>query len=267
MINIYKLNTQCRISILILFFLGYFSHAMYAQNKPTTSIIAKPFILVLDAGHGGHDGGCHGAYSNEKDITLRVVLKIRDLLASQKNNIKVVTTRDVDMYWPLETRGQIANEAKGDLFLSVHVNSSPAKVGKANGTETFVLGFRDNDKKNAIANSEVYEEEGSILSANDPMTQIMIAQYAQAFLAQSISLGAHIESEFGKQGRMSKGVKQKSLGVLAHSGMPGVLVEIGFLNNPAEEEYLNSEQGINEVSQAILNGILAYKQEVDKVKK
>jgi N-acetylmuramoyl-L-alanine amidase len=256
----YKLNIHCFISTLLIVFLGYFSQPLIAQT-----INKKPFILVLDAGHGGHDGGCHGAYSNEKDITLTVVLKIKELLAKQNKDIQVVTTRNTDVFWELEQRGQIANDAKGDLFVSVHVNSSPAKVGTANGTETFVLGFRDNDKKNAIASSEDVHEEG-MLSVNDPMTQIMIAQYAQAYLSQSINLGARIETEFANQGRTSKGVKQKSLGVLAHSGMPGVLVEIGFLNNPTEEAYLNSTEGQTQVSQAIVNGILAYKQDIEKVK-
>jgi N-acetylmuramoyl-L-alanine amidase len=261
---IYKLNIHYIISALLFVFLGYFSHLTTAQTIKKK----KPFVLVLDAGHGGHDGGCHGAYSNEKDITLQVVLKIKEILAKQNKEVVVVTTRSTDIFWQLEQRGQIANDAKGDLFVSVHVNSSPAKVGTAQGTETFVLGFRDNDKKNAIANSgEVYEgEEEGMLSINDPMTQIMIAQYAQAYLAQSINLGARIETEFSHQGRISKGVKQKSLGVLAHSGMPGVLVEIGFLNNPTEEAYLNSNEGIVEVSQAIVNGILAYKQDIESVK-
>ena len=223
-------------------------------------------IHIGGTAHGGHDGGCHGAYSNEKDITLTVVLKVKEILAKQNRDVQVVTTRNSDVFWELEQRGQIANDAGGDLFVSVHVNSSPARVGTAMGTETFVLGFRDTDKKNAIANSDdVYENEG-VLSANDPMTQIMIAQYAQAYLSQSINLGARIETEFANQGRFSKGVKQKSLGVLAHSGMPGVLVEIGFLNNPTEEAYLNSTEGQTAVSQAIVNGILAYKQDIEKVK-
>jgi N-acetylmuramoyl-L-alanine amidase len=150
------------------------------------------------------------------------------------------------------------------LYISVHVNSTPRRVGTSAGTETFVLGLtRNDDKENAMAEKgEGFTEEG-MLNTNDPMTQIIIAQYQQTFLTQSINLGAKIENEFAGQGRVSKGVKQKSLGVLANSGMPGVLIEIGFLNNPDEENYLNSEDGQNEVATAIFNGIKAYKLEVE----
>lgn len=224
--------------------------------------------ICIDAGHGGHDPGCHGGYSNEKTITLAVAKKLEELIHTNFKTMSVVLTRDTDIYWTLEERGSIANASKADLFISIHVNSTPKKIGTAQGTETFVLGLtRDKDKKGAISEKGEFEGgegESQMLNENDPMTQIMIVQYAQAFLSSSIKLGEKIETEFAAQGRVSAGVKQKSLGVLAHSGMPGVLVEIGFLNNPGEEEYLNSEAGITEVATAIFNGIKAYKLEYEK---
>jgi N-acetylmuramoyl-L-alanine amidase len=245
--------------LFIFLFLGYFSHAVTAQT-PSKKITK----ICLDAGHGGKDGGCHGAFSNEKDITLAVVLKVEQLIKDSLRNVSVVQTRTTDIFWELEERGSIANTAKCDLFLSVHVNATPRRVGTSNGTETWVLGLtRNDDKENAMAEKgEGFVEEG-MLNTNDPMTQIIIATYQQAFLSQSINLGAKIETEFAYQGRASKGVKQKSLGVLANSGMPGVLVEIGFLNNPEEENYLNTEAGQMEVAMAIFKGVRAYKKEVE----
>jgi N-acetylmuramoyl-L-alanine amidase len=260
---------------LIPIFLGLFSHTAIAQKQRkgdvVTTIPVEPIkkirTITLDAGHGGKDGGCHGQYSNEKDITLAVALKVEKLLNAAFKDMKTVQTRRDDIYWTLEERGAIANTAQSDLYISIHVNSTPKRNGTSMGTETYVLGLtRTDDKGNAISdNSEGVSEEEDLMNTNDPMTQIIIAQYTQAFLNSSINLGAKIENEFAAQGRYSKGVKQKSLGVLAHSGMPGVLVEIGFLNNADEEIYLNSEQGQNEVAQAIFNGIKAYKLEYEKL--
>jgi N-acetylmuramoyl-L-alanine amidase len=254
-----KLKLVFRYIVLLLVFLGYLSHNAIAQNAKK-----KVSRICIDAGHGGKDGGCHGAYSNEKDVTLAVALKVEKLIKANIKDLAVVQTRTTDIFWELEERGSIANNAKCDLFLSIHVNSTPRRVGTSSGTETWVLGLtRNDDKENAMAEKgEGFVEEG-MLNTNDPMTQIIIAQYQQAFLSQSINFGAKIETAFAGQGRLSKGVKQKSLGVLANSGMPGALVEIGFLNNPDEETYLNSEAGQDEVAMAIFNGIKAYKLEVE----
>ncbi len=257
--SIYK-HTIVLLQILFTaFILGYFSQAANAQGAAK-----KVQRICLDAGHGGKDGGCHGAYSNEKDVTLAVCLKVENLIKKNLRDVQVVQTRTEDIFWSLEERGSIANTSKCDLFVAVHVNSTPRRVGTSNGTETWVLGLtRNDDKENAMAEKgEGFVEEG-MLNTNDPMTQIIIAQYQQAFLSSSINIGAKIENEFAYQGRVSHGVKQKSLGVLANSGMPGVLVEIGFLNNPDEEAYLNSEGGQNQVAEAIFKGIKAYKLEVE----
>jgi N-acetylmuramoyl-L-alanine amidase len=246
--------------LLVLLFLGLFSHDTLAQTAAK-----KVRKVCIDAGHGGKDGGCHGAYSNEKDITLAVALKLEKLIKDGLKDVTTIQTRSTDIFWELEERGSIANNAKCDLFISIHVNSTPRRVGTSTGTETWVLGLdRKDDKENAMQEKgEGFGEKGE-LNPNDPLTQIIIAQYQQAFLAQSIALGAKIETEFAMQGRTSKGVKQRGLGVLAHSGMPAVLVEIGFLNNPDEEVYLNSEEGQMEVAKAIYNGLKAYKLEAEK---
>lgn len=232
--------------------------------------------IVLDAGHGGKDPGCHGVYSNEKEITLRVVQKVGKLLnEAYRNNVKVIYTRNEDILPPnnfatikqsLVYRTEVANREQGDLFISVHVNSTPRKNSPVKGTLILVCGQdRVDEQQGAIGeNANSLVEEDDLLNPNDPATQIIIAQYSQAFLSKSISIGEKINNEFVLQGRHSEGVRQQSLQVLASTAMPGVLVEIGYLNNVEEESYLNSEEGLDEVAQAIFKGIKLYKEEIEK---
>jgi N-acetylmuramoyl-L-alanine amidase len=275
----YKL-IACRVLLLLaILHLGLISHpanAQYSRNNNNSNVetiivepAAKVRTICLDAGHGGKDPGCRGQYSHESDITLSIVLRLEKMLKEYNKGLNIVQTRATDIFWTLEERGSIANAAQADLFVSVHVNSTPRRVGTSSGTETFVLGLhRTDDKENALSE----KSEGSMatgedkIRTDDPLLQMKIAAYMQAFLLQSINVGAKIEQEFAMQGRVSKGVKQEGWGVLAHTGMPAVLVEIGFLNNPEEENYLNSEQGQLEVTTAIFNGIKAYKEEVERVR-
>jgi N-acetylmuramoyl-L-alanine amidase len=252
--------------------------------------------IVLDAGHGGKDIGAQGAVSREKDLTLAVTLKVGKIIADSMKTVGVVYTRTTDTYPSLVDRHEIANQSKADLFIAIHVNSTAhrktrvisgyktvkKKNGKKvkqpiyttvihretsrNGVETYVLGLRRNSQKeDAIGEyGDNVSDEPGLLNPNDPQTEIIIAQYSQAFLAKSVSLGAKIQEQFAAQGRPDLGVKQMGLEVLAGSAMPGVLVEIGFINNIEEEAYLNSERGQQEVAMAIYKGIKAYKAEVEK---
>ncbi len=275
------------IAISILITLFYCPLASIAQNK-----VSK---VVLDAGHGGKDPGAIGAISNEKTITLAVVLRLGKILADSLPSVKTVYTRTTDVYPSLKERHEIANQANGDLFISVHVNSTaPRKetirtgtrtVGKGkkkrkvptyktiyhretstSGTETYVLGLhRNSQKEKAIGEfGESIMEEPGLLDESDPTTAIIIGQYSQSFLSRSVSLAGKIQHNFAAQGRADLGVKQKGLEVLAGSVMPGVLIEIGFINNPAEERYLNSDAGVNEVAMSIFKAIRAYKAEREK---
>jgi N-acetylmuramoyl-L-alanine amidase len=251
--------------------------------------------IVLDAGHGGQDVGAQGQYSSEKNLTLAVVLRLGKILNDSMKDVQVIYTRTSDVYPSLVERHEVANRAKGDVFISVHVNATAGKVtrvrtgnktvkkGKkrvqvpvyktirqkettASGTETYVLGLhRNSEKEDAIGEyGDNITQEPGLLNVDDPQTAIIIAQYSQAFLSRSVSLGSKIQESFGRQGRVDKGVKQMGLEVLAGSAMPGVLVEIGFINNPDEEAYLNSESGQREVAMAIYRGIKAYKEEAER---
>jgi N-acetylmuramoyl-L-alanine amidase len=261
--------------------------ALFAQNKVNR--------IVLDAGHGGKDPGAIGAISNEKTITLAVVLRLGKIISDSLPSVKTIYTRTTDVYPSLKERHEIANQANGDLLISVHVNSTaPRKetirtgtrtVGKGkkkrqvpvyktiyhretstSGTETYVLGLhRNSQKEKAIGEfGESIMDEPGLLDESDPTTAIIIGQYSQSFLSRSVSLAGKIQQNFAAQGRADLGVKQKGLEVLAGSAMPGVLVEIGFINNPAEERYLNSEAGINEVAMALFKAIKAYKMERER---
>jgi len=262
-----------------------------AQTKRITQI-------VLDAGHGGTDIGARGSTGlNEKDLTLAVTLKVGKLMNDSLKSVKPIFTRTTDVFIPLKDRHEIANQAGADLFVAIHVNSSPGSferiktgsrtVGKgkkkrtvplyrtihhretaAHGVETFVLGLKRNGQKEAAISEfgDKVTDEPGMLNENDPQTAIIIAQYSQVFLNNSVILAQKVQDEFAMQGRKDLGVKQMSLEVLAGSVMPGVLIEIGFINNPEEEEYLNSEKGQNEVAWAIFKGIVAYKREIEKAK-
>jgi len=255
--------------------------------------------IVIDAGHGGSDNGARGAISNEKDITLAVTKKLGKIFADSMKNVQIIYTRTTDDYLSgkpgLRLRHEIANKANADLFVVIHVNSTPftyTKVlegyktvkrhhktvkqpiyrsirhheTKRSGVETYVLGLRRNSQKeNAIGEfSDNVTNQPGLLDEQDPQTAIIIAQYSQAFLNKSIQLGTKIQAAFADEGRPDLGVKQMDLEVLAGSAMPGVLVEIGFITNTAEEAYLNSEKGQQEVAMAIYKGIKAYKNEVEK---
>lgn len=243
------------------------SNTLYAKKK-----IRK---VVIDAGHGGKDPGCHGMYSNEKDITLAVAKKVGKMIQEKYKDVKVIYTRDTDVFAggdnltikeSLIYRTEVANQEKADLFISIHVNSTPRHNSPVKGTLVLVCGpTRVEEKEEAIGvHTENIAENEELLNPSDPATQIIIAQYSQAFLAQSIVLASKINDGFINQGRVVEGVRQQSLQVLASSAMPGVLVEIGYLNNVEEEAYLNTENGQSEVAASIFNGIKYYKEESEK---
>lgn len=247
-------------------FLGMLFLAMVITMQPAL-VSAKKTIrkVIIDAGHGGRDGGCHGVYSNEKDITLAVAKKLGKLIQQYLNDVKVAYTREYDWYPGLKERTDFANKEKGDLFISIHVNSTPRKNSPVKGTLVLVCGAsRVEEKEQSVGEYANTFQEEELLNPNDPATAIIIAQYSQAFLTQSIVLGSKINEEFATQGRVTEGLRQQSLQVLASSAMPGVLVEIGYLNNVEEEAYLNSEEGQEEVANAIFKAIKFYKEESEK---
>lgn len=223
-----------------------------------------PFVVVLDAGHGGHDPGNLGNGYMEKNIALKIVLEVGRILSSNKD-IKVVYTRDSDSFVDLFVRGEIANKANADLFVSVHCDSH---TSDAHGAGTFVLGLHANKQNFEIAkkeNSVIYLEDNyesryADYDINSPESVIGLTIMQEEFLDQSIMLGKMMQDNFSnKLKRNDRKVKQAGFIVLHQTFMPSILVETGFLTNRSEGAYLNSKKGQQEMGKAIAEAIITYK--------
>lgn len=237
-------------------------------NKNDTEVPPKDkFVVVLDAGHGGHDPGNIGNGYLEKEIALAIVLKVGKELEKHPD-IKVVYTRNDDTFVDLFVRGEIANQADADLFVSVHCN---AHSSDAYGTETYVLGLHANRQNFEVAkkeNSVIYLEDDyaqryAEYDINSPESVIGLTIMQEEFLDQSIQLGKKLQDNFTKElKRKDRKVKQAGFIVLHQTFMPSVLVEAGFLTNKNEGSYLNSKKGQEEMGTAIANAVLAYKEDM-----
>ncbi|KAB1071910.1 N-acetylmuramoyl-L-alanine amidase [Tamlana haliotis] len=229
----------------------------------------KKFVVVLDAGHGGHDPGNTGNGYKEKEIALNVVLRVGKQL-EKNSGIKVIYTRKSDEFVDLFVRGKIANEANADLFVSVHCN---AHGSSAHGTETFVLGTHRNNTNFEVAkreNSVIFMEEDykknyAGFNPNSPESVMSILLSQEEYLDQSIMLASLIQKMFTNSlKRKNRGVKQAGFIVLHQTVMPSVLVEMGFLSYKKEGAYLNSSKGQQQISDAIYEAIIEYKKSLDK---
>ncbi|WP_432422810.1 N-acetylmuramoyl-L-alanine amidase family protein [Zobellia alginiliquefaciens] len=235
----------------------------FHQNNTQDNDDGK-FTVVLDAGHGGHDPGNLGNGYLEKKIALNIVLKAGELL--EKNpDIKVIYTRQDDTFVDLYERGQIANKANADLFVSVHCDSH---TSNAHGAGTFVLGLHANKQNFEIAkkeNSVIYLEDNykskyAGYDINSPESVIGLTIMQEEFLDQSIALAKFMQDNFSnKLKRTDRKVKQAGFIVLHQTVMPSVLVETGFLTNKEEGAYLNSKKGQLEIATSIADAIVTYK--------
>lgn len=244
------------------FFIFLIFFGIFIGNTQNTN---KPFVVVLDAGHGGKDPGRPTKFGyKEKDIALKIVLKIGENLEKHKN-IKVIYTRKTDVFIELRQRAKIANKADADLFVSVHCN---AHDSQAYGTETYVLGLGRNASNFNIAKQENevifyeddYETNYEGFDPNSPETLIGLTLMQEDYLDQSILLAQNIQDNFtNRLKRKNRGVKQAVFWVLHNTYMPSVLVETGFITNRKEGDYLNSVAGKNSISKSISDAILDYK--------
>ncbi|MFD2823478.1 N-acetylmuramoyl-L-alanine amidase [Lacinutrix iliipiscaria] len=228
------------------------------------------FVVVLDAGHGGHDPGrpTKNGYK-EKDIALKIALEVGKYLESNKD-VKVIYTRKTDVFVTLRGRAKIANDADADLFVSIHCN---AHHTQAYGTETYVLGVGNTDRNFNVAKAENevifleenYEKHYEGFDPNAPESLIGLTLMQEEYVDQSIMLADLVEKNFqNKLNRKSRGVKQISLWVLHNTYMPSVLIETGFITNKTEGKYLNSKQGQTELSKSIFDAIMSYKKNLDQ---
>nr|WP_322966308.1 N-acetylmuramoyl-L-alanine amidase [Psychroflexus longus] len=231
----------------------------YAQSA------SKKFIVVLDAGHGGKDAGNTGNNYFEKDIALKIVLKVGEQLKKYED-LEVIYTRDKDVFIPLDKRAEIANMANADLFVSIHCNG--VNNSAPSGTETFVLGLHRNKD-----NLEIAMKENSVIKFEDdyqikydgfdpesPESYIGFSIMQEEFLDQSALLADFVQKQFSSTMNLkNRGVKQAGFLVLRETYMPSVLIETGFLTNKAEGAFLNSVTGQTKLADAIVDGINNYK--------
>jgi N-acetylmuramoyl-L-alanine amidase len=253
---------------LILIFLLFTS---FAFGQPAAGFRLK--TIVIDAGHGGKDPGARGAYSVEKDVALSIAKKVDALIKEELPDINVIMTRNSDKFIPLNQRSEIANENKANLFISIHCNST-AEGASGTGTRGVMLlvyGFhRKEEQMEALReNSSIYIEKDykknyDGYSESDPTSLIVLNTFMEKYRKQSILFGDLLNKEFvNNDGRRSHGVKEQGVLVLAHSAMPAVLVETGYINNPTEEGYLNSKEGQEAIAASIVRAIKRYKEKIN----
>ena len=253
-----KFNNLFFIPLAILFFL------LCSYDKSDSDTQTDQFIVVLDAGHGGHDPGNLGNGYMEKNIALNIVLNVGRKLESNPD-IKVIYTRKDDSFVDLFVRGEIANKANADLFVSVHCDSH---TSDANGAGTFVLGLHANQQNFEIAkkeNSVIYLEDNyesryADYDINSPESIIGLTIMQEEFLDQSVMLGKMMQDNFSNNlSRNDRKVKQAGFIVLHQTFMPSVLIETGFLTTKSEGLYLSSKKGQEEMGNAIASAIINYK--------
>ncbi len=254
---------------LILLFLLFTNSAFAQQANPEFRFKT----IVIDAGHGGKDPGARGAYSVEKDVALSIAKKADKLIRAEMPEINVVLTRTTDKFVELNRRSEIANESKANLFISIHCNSSPegASGTSVHGVMLLVYGFhRKEEQMEALReNSSIYIEKDykknyDGYSENDPTALIVLNTFMEKYRKQSILFGELLNKEFvDVDGRRSRGVKEQGVLVLAHSAMPAVLVETGYINNPTEEAYLNSDAGQRAIAASIVRAIKLYREKIN----
>lgn len=246
-------------------FLGFKTANLEQYNPHTWIYKAGIKTVVIDPGHGGHDSGCLGASSNEKNVALAVSLKLGKLIEESFPEVKVLYTRKTDVFIELHRRAQIANQAKADLFICIHCNAGPKT---AYGSETFVMGLHKTNENLDVAKRENsvilkednYEKKYDGFDPNSAEANIIFSMFQNAFLEQSLYFASRVQHEFKNYAhRHDRGVKQAGFLVLYKTAMPSVLIETGFLTNADEEKYLNSAEGQEKIASSILNAFQSYK--------
>lgn len=234
-----------------------------------SDVWGKDFVVVIDAGHGGHDPGASGKITKEKHINLKVALKVGNLIKSNCQDVKVVYTRNKDVFIPLDRRAEIANNAKADLFISIHTNAL-AKNRTMKGASTYTLGLAKSDANLEVAKREnaviLYESDYQTRYAgfnpNSAESYIIFEFMQDKYMEQSVHLASQMQKQFRQTCRRAdRGVHQAGFLVLKASAMPSILIELGFISTPEEERFLYSEAGSSTMAQGIYRAFLNYKRE------
>ena len=267
-INLYHIFSRNVLGVLLL--AALFVNPLFADDKKKNNKIRT---IVIDPGHGGKDPGTMGTkrYSKyEKHIALDISLKLGKSIKKAFPDIEIIYTRETDIFLELWERTELANKKNADLFISIHcdgfTNPNPS------GASVFVMGM-----SKLKANMDVAMRENSVMYLEDdfkekydgfdpksPESYIVFSLMQNTFLDQSISIAEKIEDEFANRAkRKSRGVKQAPFYVISRVNMPSILIEAGFLTNPKEEDFLNTEIGKEHIASAIFRGFKSYKESVD----
>lgn len=310
-----------------LFILSVCCFLVSLTNLSFSQAPKKLKTIIVDAGHGGHDGGASGQYENslrskEKDVTLAISKKLVAELKKQLPELNVYPTRTTDIYQNPNEKARIANELKGDLFLCIHADSGPLKTGRRqvgtrtvtrykvtytgkgkkrkkkstpyqvtepvyeyykipltiSGTSVYIFAAHKTSAKLAAIMKEVGEFEIETHDADsnyNPIDfstregKIMADIYAKRYQEKSDRLASMVNDEVEKTGRTALGVNQRQVGiaVLQATNMPAILVETGYINNPQDERYLNSDKGQQELAEAITQAVKRYKEQLENTNK
>lgn len=231
----------------------------------------KPFTVVIDAGHGGHDPGALGRITQEKKLNLDVSLMLGKMIEEEFEDVQVFYTRKTDVFLTLQERANFVNKHGADLFICIHTNASESK--DAVGAETFVLGIDKMASNLSVAMRENavmllednYETTYQGFDPNSIDSYIMFELMQDQYIDQSLQFATQVQQQFcGVLKRADRGVRQAGFWVLHKSACPSVLIEMGFISNVDEEIYLASKAGKEQISTALYNAFVNYKNAIDK---
>ena len=253
-----------------------FAAAVVSINAVASgNIVHGVSVVVIDAGHGGKFPGAHYGGVYEKDLTLKVALKLGKLIEEGMPGVKVVYTRTTDkalgadLASDLQARADIANNAGGDLFISIHANAAP-KATSVRGVETLIMG--ETPKEQRYNENALYESNREdLIDMSDERTAAIVRAYIQnlqfTYGEYSMAIARCIQTSYAKAGRNSRGVKRQLLRVLYATDMPGALTEIGFMTNAQELAYMKSDKGQNEIASSIYRAVKEYSAYVLKTRR
>ena len=225
--------------------------------------------VVLDAGHGGKDRGCAGVKAREADVSLALILALGRQIQQNMPDVKVIYTRKTDVFVELDERAAIANRNKADLFISIHCNAGPSQ---SHGVEVWTMGLHKTTANLGVAqreNSVILQERDYKARYNgfdpsSPQSHILFSLFQSAYITNSLRFAQRIDKQLRTTvKRPSRGVKQAGFIVLWKSTMPSVLIESGFLTNPAEERYLNDKANQSYMAAGIYRAFRDYKRELE----
>lgn len=257
-------STSILLSIILCLVIFFSSTNSFSQVKSDKQVLKT---IVIDAGHGGKDPGCHGGFAHEKHVCLAIALRLGELIKAKYPNINIIYTRNNDVFVELIERANIANRAKADLFICIHAN---AGSNVAYGTETYVLGLHRTEAQQRVAEREnsiiaLEDDRGAKYKDFDMSPDAIIAKQLQlsVFLDHSILFATNLQKEFKRIGRYDRGVKQAGFLVLYKTTMPSVLIETGFLTNPTEENFLGKNEGQEKMANSMFKAFENYKNQLE----